>query len=64
MCVRNLREIEKVASGETADKFQRGIWMADQLARYRNSMTISHSSTISSRDFSTYVDDVIRGFER
>ena len=64
MCITKLSQSGKVAKRESADKFQRGIWMADQLARHRSSLTISHSSAVSSQDFSTYVEEILREFKQ
>jgi hypothetical protein len=57
--IRNLIEVDKAKSGNRANKYQRGVWLADQLARHTSSPMLEQFSRISKQDFSTYVEEVL-----
>jgi hypothetical protein len=59
--IRNFRQVGKQVTGSRGDKFQRGVWMADQLARNKEFVTSGQFSTISSQDFSTCIEEILRG---
>ena len=51
----------KANSGNCPDKFQRGVWIADQVARHQSISTLDQFSRITIQDFSAYVEEILRG---
>jgi hypothetical protein len=57
--IRNLIEVEKAKSGSSPDKFQRAVWIADQVARHKKHFTLGQFSRITNQDFSAYINEIL-----
>lgn len=53
--IRNLTEVDKAKSKNSPDIFQRGVWIADQVARHKKHFTLGQFSRITNQDFSAYI---------
>ena len=62
--IRKLTEVDKAKSGNGANQYQRGVWLADQLARHTSSSMLDPFSRISKQDFSIYVEKVLHSSSR
>jgi hypothetical protein len=59
--IRNLTEVDKAQSKNSPDMFQRGVWIADQLARHQSISTFEQFSRITIQNFSAYIEEILRG---
>jgi hypothetical protein len=57
--VRDLSEVSKATSGSSPDKFQRGVWIADQVARHKKHFALGQFSRITNQDFSAYINNIL-----
>lgn len=57
--IRNLTEVDKAKSKNSPDIFQRGVWIADQVARHKKHFTLGQFSRITNQDFSAYINKIL-----